>query len=736
MLEAVTKYSDIDLKKKLKESFGFDEFRDNQLQAARSILSGKDTFIIMPTGGGKSLCYQLPALLMNGCAVVLSPLIALMKNQVDLMNTYSSEQNLANFLNSTLSKSKVDEVKEDIIRGKTKILYIAPESLVKTENIDFFKDINISFFAIDEAHCISEWGHDFRPEYRKIRSIVNAIKSDIPLVALTATATPKVQQDIIKNLELRAPVILLSSFDRANLFYEVVPKTSSEQAIKYIISLIRKKKTHSTIIYVLSRKSTQEIADILVSNQISAVAYHAGLDNKLRNQRQDAFLKKEVQVIVATVAFGMGIDKPDVRYVFHYNIPKSIENYYQETGRAGRDGIPSKCVLLYAHSDYQKLEYLIKQKPPVHVDIMEKLIEEMGFFVENGACRRKFLLNYFGETYAKDDCGNCDNCVNPKPKQEAKSEAVLLLQVIQATQEAFTTKHIIDIVAGNATAKVQMHHHQKLPFFGKGKEHDFVFWNSLVIQMCLKKLIKKDLVQFGTIKLLDDGLAFMQKPKSFKIVINHNYQTMETEHDEVVEDTMQDNVLFNKLYQLRSKIAQANNLPDYIIFSENALIDMATFYPTKLNELEKCQGVNAAKAKKFGAEFIALIDDYIKSENINKDGKEIFVKYPSDGNKLKLSIIQQIDKKIPLKNIADSQKISLKDLLAEMENLCSSGTKLNIDYCINEELSDDDIESLIDFLRKNKTGNIEQMQAAFTDVEYSEEQLRMVKIKFINDYAF
>ncbi|MEO6869606.1 MAG: DNA helicase RecQ [Ginsengibacter sp.] len=726
------------LKKELLKNFGFKNFKEPQEEIIQNLLAGKDTFVIMPTGGGKSLCYQLPAIISDGCAIIVSPLIALMKNQVDLVRSYSSIDNIAHFLNSTLNKGEQKIVKEDLIAGNTKLLYVAPETLTKEENVQFFKELNISFFAVDEAHCISEWGHDFRPEYRRLREIMDQINEKIPVIALTATATPKVQSDIVKNLGLRNPKIFISSFNRPNLYYEVVPKVKKDLAIKSIVKFISQNKGKSGIIYTLNRKTTEELAQMLVANGIKAVAYHAGLDSKLRARRQDQFLGEEIQVIVATIAFGMGIDKPDVRFVIHYNIPKSIENYYQETGRAGRDGLEGKCLLYYSHKDVSKLEHLMRDKSLTEREIGAQLINETVAYSESGVCRRKILLNYFGENNVADDCGGkCDNCKNPQELTEAKNEAAIALKAIKALEERFPITYMIPVIMGKANPQIKMYRHDEKEIFGTGKNKDEHFWNSLIRQMLLENLLKKDIEDYGVLKLTREGEAFLKKPTSFKMALNHIYETDGEEEEDggvVSEGVTLDNQLFDLLKDLRQVEAKKRNLPPFVVFLENSLIDMATLYPTTLKELEKCQGVSMGKALKFGKSFVTLIEKYVEENNIVKPD-EFVMKSVVNKNNNKVFIIQNVDKKMPLETIAKNRTLKLGELLEEMETIVASGTKLNLDYAIEELVEEDEIDEIMDYFKGCTSSSLETAKEELSDGDYTLEQLKIMRIKFLCEYG-
>lgn len=718
----------------LEQYFGFSEFKGTQEQAILSLLSGRDTFVIMPTGGGKSLCYQLPAMMLEGCAIVVSPLIALMKNQVDLVRGYSENDEVAHFLNSSLNKGQVKLVKEDLLSGKTKLLYVAPETLTKQENLDFFSDLKVSFFAVDEAHCISEWGHDFRPEYRRLKEMMEEINSAAPIIALTATATPKVQSDIVKNLSLNNPEILISSFNRENLYYEVQPKIKKEQTVKSIVKYITKHKKKSGIIYTLNRKTTEELADLLKANNIKAVAYHAGLDQKLRAERQDQFLNEDVQVIVATIAFGMGIDKPDIRFVIHYNIPKSIENYYQETGRAGRDGLEGNCILYYSQKDVSKLEHFLRDKPLSEREVGAQLIDETVAFAESGVCRRRSLLHYFGETWPDKNCGKCDNCLHPKEKFEAKSELVQLLQTIQALDERFVAAYVVQIIIGHFTPQIGLYRHEKLPVFGLGKAHDELFWNSLIRQAMLEELIEKDIEEYGLLKLTSKGQKFLKKPSSFLVVLQNVFaaelgEDEEGESGEEVATT--DDRLFELLKDLRQVEAKKIGLPPFVIFLETSLQDMATLYPTSLSELERCQGVSKGKAIKYGKPFIDLIDTYVTENDIEKPD-DFVMKSVANKSSNKIYIIQNVDKKIPLETIAKNKDLRLDSLLEEMETIAASGTKLNLDYAIDEWLDEYDQEEILEYFKSCETSSLQIAQQELSENDYTWEQLKIMRIKFLS----
>ena len=727
----------IDLHKALQEHFGFDKFKGTQEKAIESLLAGHDTFVIMPTGGGKSLCYQLPAMISEGVAIIVSPLIALMKNQVDLVRSYSSKDDVAHFLNSTLTKKEIKEVHDDLLMGRTKLLYVAPETLTKQDNLEFFSDLKISFFAVDEAHCISEWGHDFRPEYRRLREMMIQINPDLPVIALTATATPKVQSDIIKNLDLHDPNVFISSFNRSNLYYEIQPKIKKSQTDENIVRFIKSMGTKSGIIYALNRKTTEDLADILVANGIKAVAYHAGIEGKLRTERQDLFLNEDVQVICATIAFGMGIDKPDIRFVIHYNIPKSIENFYQETGRAGRDGLEGKCILHYSHKDVHKLEHLMRDKPLSEREVGAQLINETVAFAESGVCRRKILLSYFGEEYTKENCGNCDNCKHPKEKIEAKENVVIALKAIKALDERFATEYVVNIIIGKLTPQIQMFRHEGIDAFASGNDQPVHFWNSLIRQMLLEGLLKKDIEEYGVIKITKKGADYLKKPKSFKIVMNNLYEEANADDEEGAEATTgaaTDERLFEMLKDLRQKEAKKKSLPPFVIFLESSLQDMATLYPTNITELEKCQGVSKGKAMRYGKPFVELIAQYVEDNNIERPD-DFVMKSVVNKSGLKVFIIQQIDKKMPLETIAKNKDMKLEELLEDLETIAASGTKLNLNYAIDQMLDEYDQQEIIDYFKNCETSSLQVALDELAEHNFNWEQLKLMRIKFLSEYG-
>lgn len=733
-----TTHEVIDLRSNLQQYFGFDTFKGNQEAIIRNLLAGKDTFVIMPTGGGKSLCYQLPAIISKGCAIIVSPLIALMKNQVDLVRSYSSKDDVAHFLNSTLSKKEIKEVHDDLQTGRTKLLYVAPETLTKQENLEFFSDLEISFFAVDEAHCISEWGHDFRPEYRRLREMMVQINPDIPVIALTATATPKVQSDIIKNLGLREPDIFISSFNRPNLYYQIEPKVKKDLTIRNMVKFIMQMKGKSGIIYTTNRKTTEELAGMLVANGIKAGAYHAGLDSKLRADRQDQFLNEDMQVIVATIAFGMGIDKPDIRFVIHYNIPKSIENYYQETGRAGRDGLEGKCILYYSHKDVAKLEHLMRDKPLSEREVGAQLINETVAYAESGVCRRKVLMSYFGEPYEVENCGNCDNCLHPKEKVEAKDNAVKVLKAVTALNECFATDYVVNMLIGRLTPQIAMYRHENLDVYASGNDQPDYYWNSLIRQMLLEQLLSKDIEDYGLLKLTPKSEKFLRKPASFRIVLNNRFEDANADDDETATEMPSggatDDRLFEMLKELRQKEAKKKALPPFVIFLESSLQDMATLYPTTVQELEKCQGVSKGKAIRYGKPFVELIAKYVEDHNIEKPD-DFVMKSVVNKSGLKVYIIQQTDKKIPLDTIAKNKELRIDALLEEMESIAASGTKLNLDYAIDEMLDDDEQEEILDYFKGCETSSLQVAQQELSEGNFTWEQLKIMRIKFLNTYG-
>ena len=714
----------INLVAALKKYFGFDTFKGNQEAIIRNLLSGKDTFVLMPTGGGKSLCYQLPSLLMDGTAIVISPLIALMKNQVDAMRNFSEEDGIAHFINSSLTKSATDQVKADIMAGKTKLLYVAPESLTKEENVDFLRHVKISFYAVDEAHCISEWGHDFRPEYRRIRPIINEI-GKAPVIALTATATPKVKMDIQKNLGMMDATEFRSSFNRPNLYYEVRAKTANVD--KDIIKFIKQNEGKSGIIYCLSRKKVEELTEILLANGIKARAYHAGMDSATRNGNQDAFLKEDIDVIVATIAFGMGIDKPDVRFVIHYDVPKSLEGYYQETGRAGRDGGEGQCITFYSNKDLQKLEKFMQGKPISEQEIGRQLLQETAAYAESSVCRRKILLHYFGEEYTEDNCGNCDNCLNPKKQVEAQDSLCAVIEAIIAVKENFKQDYIIDILLGKETSEVLAHKHEDLEVFGSGMGEEERLWNAVIRQALIAGYLAKDVENYGLLKVTPEGHKFLKKPKSFKIVEDADF-----EEEEVDETPMRsgascavDPVLYSMLKDLRKTVAKKHKLPP--------LEQMATMYPVDMQELQNIPGVGAGKAKRYGQEFCELIKKHCEENEIDRP-EDLRVRTVANKSKLKVSIIQSIDRKVALDDIAVAKGIEFGELLDEIEAIVYSGTKLNIDYFLEEIMDEDHMQDIYDYFKESVTDKIDDAMDELGD-DYTEDEIRLVRIKFISEMA-
>jgi len=715
----------------LQHYFGFDRFKGQQEEAVKSVMDGNNTFVLMPTGGGKSLIYQLPALLLEGTAIVISPLIALMKNQVDSIRGMHSEDKVAHFLNSSLSKAALQEVKNDVLAGSTKLLYVAPESLTKEDNIEFLKKVKISFYAIDEAHCISEWGHDFRPEYRRIRPIVDEI-GNAPIIALTATATAKVQHDIQKNLGILEARVFKASFNRANLYYEIRPKVKPEAQI---IRFIKQNEGKSGIIYCLSRKKVEELAETLQVNGIKALAYHAGMDAATRSGNQDKFLMEEVDVIVATIAFGMGIDKPDVRFVIHYDIPKSLEGYYQETGRAGRDGGEGQCITFYSYKDIQKLEKFMHGKPVAEQEIGKQLLLDTVSYAESAICRRIILLHYFGETYTKQNCGNCDNCLNPKEQLEASDEVVRGLKAIIEVNEKYKADHIANILIGNKTAAIKSFKHYKVKSFGAGKDHDERFWNAVFRQSMIAGLINKDIENYGLLKMTEKGHEFLKNPTSFMLVKNHEY---EEEGEEVNTGgapsggTGGDPALFAMLKDLRKKIARKKNLPPFVIFQDPSLADMSIQYPVSLDELQKIQGVGQGKARRYGKEFVELIKNYVEENEIERP-EDFVVRTIANKSKMKVFIIQSIDRKISFEDIAGSKGVEVKDIISEVEAIVNSGTRLNIDYYLNDVLDEDHQEEVFEYFREAENDSVQEALDELGEDEYSEDDIRLMRVKFISD---
>jgi ATP-dependent DNA helicase RecQ len=724
--------ADISLKDSLKKHFGFSAFKGNQEVVIRNVLDGNDSFVLMPTGGGKSLCYQLPSLIMEGTAIVISPLIALMKNQVDSMRGFSSEEGIAHFLNSSLTKTQMQKVKQDVLDGKTKLLYVAPESLTKEENIVFLQKATISFYAVDEAHCISEWGHDFRPEYRRIRPIINKI-GVAPLIALTATATPKVQSDIQKNLDMIKANVFKSSFNRDNLYYEVRPKVN---AAKEIIKFIKNNSGKSGIIYCLSRKKVEELAEILKVNGIKVLPYHAGMDAATRSGNQDKFLMEDVDVIVATIAFGMGIDKPDVRFVIHYDIPKSLEGYYQETGRAGRDGGEGKCISFYSYKDIQKLEKFMQGKPLAEQEIGKQLLLETVAYAESAVCRRKILLHYFGEEYHTENCENCDNCNHPKEQFEGKDDVVLALEAIIAVKEKFKSEHVANVISGVKNTAIKSYKHHELELFGDGAKEDTKYWNAVLRQALIAGFIDKDIENYGLMSVNKAGREYIKNPTSFTLTKDHDYESQ----DDAVEaktgegrTAATDTELFNILKDLRKKVAKDLNLPPFVIFQDPSIEDMAIQYPITIDEMQQIVGVGTGKAKKYGGKFVELIQTYVEEKEIIRP-MDMVVKSVVNKSGMKVYIIQSIDRQMSLADIASAKGLDMMQLLDEIESIVQSGTKINIDYYINETIDEDKQEDIFEYFREEaETESIDAALEELGEEDYSEQEIRLMRIKFFSE---
>ena len=720
-----------DLKVALRTFFGFDSFKGQQEAIITNVLNRKNTFVIMPTGGGKSLCYQLPALMLEGTAIIVSPLIALMKNQVDAIRNVSDHNSVAHFMNSSLSKTEITKVKDDILSGKTKLLYVAPESLTKEENIEFLTSVPISFFAIDEAHCISEWGHDFRPEYRRLREIFERI-SDVPIIALTATATPKVQLDIQKNLNMLDATLYKSSFNRDNLYYEIRPKVQVE---KEIIKYIRQRSGTSGIIYCLSRKKVEEMAELLQVNGINALAYHAGLDAATRAKHQDMFLMEDVDVIVATIAFGMGIDKPDVRFVIHHDIPKSLESYYQETGRAGRDGGVGECITFYSYKDIEKLEKFLQGKPVAEQEIGKQLLSEIVSYSETSVCRRKFILHYFGETFDETGCNEmCDNCKNPREKFEGKDFVLQLLKVVDILHEQQKAKHVCAFLNGAITAEIKSYRHNEMPDFGCGKEKDEHFWNAVIRQTVVGGLLYKDIETYGTLKFTEKGKEFLTNPHSFTLLKQHDYSA--SDDDDVVVNGKGgafDDTLYEMLVDLRKSLSKQNGIPPFVIFQEPSLKDMCFQYPITIEELTNCIGVGSGKAQRYGEPFVELIASYVEENDIDRP-QDLVVKSLINKSGLKVQLIQNIDRKLPLEDIGRAQGKTMNEVIEEIEAIVSSGTRVNINYYIDDILDPENQEEIYDYFTEAETDDLKAAYHEF-DGDYTEEELRLMRIKFMSEMA-
>lgn len=727
------------LHESLHKYFGFDKFKGNQAAIIQSVLEGNDTFVIMPTGGGKSLCYQLPALMMDGTALIISPLIALMKNQVDSIRGYSDGDEIAHFLNSSLSRTEIKRVKQDITDGHTKLLYVAPETLTKDENIEFFQNTKISFVAVDEAHCISEWGHDFRPEYRRIKTMIETIDNRVPIIALTATATPKVQLDIVKNLDMQNEKTFISSFNRDNLFYEVRPKPSKDELVhKQIIQIINEMPNQSGIIYVQSRKAAEDIAKVLEVNGIKSAPYHAGLDAKTRAQTQDAFLMEDIDVIVATIAFGMGIDKPDVRFVIHFDIPKSIENYYQETGRGGRDGLDGRCIAFYSYKDIVRLEKFLRDKPVSEREMGMQLMEEMTAYAETTTCRREFLLHYFGEHYSAKDCNKmCDNCRNPKEKVDVQEQMLIALEAIETLSEQYTIKMVVDFIMGNETKEIKDFKFNKHEQFGLGKGKDDLFWNSVIRHALLNNLIYKEVEQYGVLHLTEAGKKFLDKPHEILITLNRDFNDVDNDPDEMqARPAALDNTLLRMLKDLRKTEAKKKNVPPYVIFQDPSLEDMATQYPITMEELAKVSGVSAGKAQKYGKAFIELIGKYVEENEIER-AQDFVIKQVANQSKTKVAIIKGIDKKIPLEELARQNQMNYHELMDELNIIVTSGMKLNLDYCIDDVIDEGVQDDIYDFFLKSESDSIDDAYKILKedDDALTYEEVQLMRLKFLSEMA-
>ena len=730
--KGATSKGDMNVTEALKKHFGFDSFKGDQKAIIETLLSGKDVFVLMPTGGGKSLCYQLPSLMMEGTAIVISPLIALMKNQVDAMRNFSEADGVAHFINSSLNRTAIEQVKQDILSGLTKLLYVAPESLTKEENVEFLRQVKISFYAVDEAHCISEWGHDFRPEYRRIRPIINEIGKH-PLIALTATATPKVQHDIQKNLGMLDATVFKSSFNRSNLYYEVRPK--GKDVDREIIKYIKANEGKSGIVYCLSRKRVEEFTDILCANGIKALPYHAGMDSQARSRNQDAFLMEEADVIVATIAFGMGIDKPDVRYVIHYDIPKSLEGYYQETGRAGRDGGEGRCLAFYAYKDLQKLEKFLQGKPIIEQEIGKQLLLETAAYAESAVCRRKVLLHYFGEEFTEENCGSCDNCLTPRTTVEGKELLVTALEAIDLLRERYKAEHIVDFLMGKETADIVSYQQNEMEQFGSGQEEDDKTWNAVLRQALIAGYLTKEIENYGTLRITPQGREFMEHPTSFRVV-----KDKEFEEDEGADMPMRgsgasavDPALFSIMKDLRKKLSKQLDVPPFVIFQDPSLEAMATTYPVTLEELQNIPGVGSGKAKRYGTEFVALIKTYVEENEIERP-EDMRVRTVANKSKLKVYIVQSIDRKVALDDIASSKGLEFSELLDEIESIVYSGTRINIDYFIFDAIDEDRVDDIYQYFKESTT---DSLQEAIEELgsDYTEDEIRLVRIKFLSEMA-